>query len=114
MITGALGSAESERSPTRLVPSRQVDDNEVEVITRTPASREILLMSSSTPLSRDPSAPVPLQDGVSLLERETPPMVLRAQAAFRRDLPQLLEGHRFQWVAYHGDRRVALGRSKRE
>jgi hypothetical protein len=40
--------------------------------------------------------------------------VVRAQAAFRRDLPQLLEGYKYQWVAYHGDRRVALGHSKRD
>jgi hypothetical protein len=75
-------------------------------------------MSSPPTVSGDQSARgeshAPPQDGSALLEREIPPLVRRAQAAFRRDLPQLLEDHRHQWVAYHGDRRVALGHTKRE
>ena len=59
--------------------------------------------------SRDAEAEIP-----SLLDREIPVMIRRAQAAFRRDLPQLLEEHPHRWVAYHGDRRVALGSSKRQ
>jgi hypothetical protein len=75
-------------------------------------------MSSLTPSDPDqaiqdePNGP---SDGLpSLLDREVPPMIRRAQAAFHRDLPELLRGCPRQWVAYHGDRRVALGRSKRE
>ena len=41
-------------------------------------------------------------------------MTRRAQAAFQRDLPQLIKNHRRRWVAYHGDRRVAIGSSKRQ
>jgi hypothetical protein len=50
----------------------------------------------------------------SLLDREIPPMIRVAQAAFLRDLPQLIAEHRRSWVAYHGDRRVAIGSSKRQ
>jgi hypothetical protein len=41
------------------------------------------------------------------------PSMLRAQRAFWRDLPQLLEDkrNRGKWVAYHGEERVALTRS---
>src|SRR4051794_8433725 len=49
----------------------------------------------------------------SLLDREVPVLIRRAQAAFRRDLPRLMEEHPHRWVAYHGDRRVATGPSKR-
>jgi hypothetical protein len=45
---------------------------------------------------------------------EVPPMILRSQQAFWRDLPRLLmdrRNHR-KWAAYHGDERVAIARSK--
>jgi len=45
-------------------------------------------------------------------DRPIPPMIQLAQAAFRRDLPQLLKTHKDRWVAYLGDWQVALGRSK--
>ena len=75
-------------------------------------------MSSRSSINRD----VPLADNSSspeagspsLLEREIPPMIRVAQAAFVRDLPQLIAEHRRSWVAYHGDRRVAIGSSKRQ
>jgi hypothetical protein len=41
-----------------------------------------------------------------------PPIVLEAQEAFRRDLPELLKERHGQWVAYHGARRVGFGASK--
>jgi hypothetical protein len=40
-------------------------------------------------------------------------MIRLAHSAFQRDLPLLIKNHRHQWVAYHGDRRVAIGTSKR-
>jgi hypothetical protein len=43
-----------------------------------------------------------------------PPLIARSQDAFRRDLPRLLREHPRQWVAYHGDARVAVGPSKRQ
>lgn len=44
---------------------------------------------------------------------EIPPMVLRSQQAFWRDLPELLKNkrNRGKWAAYHGEERVAIDRS---
>jgi hypothetical protein len=44
---------------------------------------------------------------------EIPPMVLRSQQAFWRDLPELLKNkrNRGKWAAYHGGERVAIDRS---
>jgi hypothetical protein len=44
---------------------------------------------------------------------EISPMMLRSQQAFWQDLPELLKDERIQgtWVAYHGGKRVAFGRS---
>ncbi|HPM81004.1 MAG TPA: hypothetical protein PLF81_09905 [Candidatus Anammoximicrobium sp.] len=41
-------------------------------------------------------------------------MIARSQAAFRRDLPELLKTHYWQWVAYHGDDRICFGRTQFE
>jgi hypothetical protein len=45
---------------------------------------------------------------------DIPEMIRRAQAAFRRDLPELLKDRRVRgkWVAYHGEKRVGTGVSK--
>lgn len=40
---------------------------------------------------------------------EVTPMIARSQAAFRRDLPELLKTHYRQWVAYHGEDRIGYG-----
>ncbi|MBW3540774.1 MAG: hypothetical protein KY476_10925 [Planctomycetes bacterium] len=48
----------------------------------------------------------------ALLEADPPPMITQSIAAFRRDLPELLQKHRGWCVAYHGDQR--LGLAKRE
>lgn len=47
---------------------------------------------------------------------QIPPGIQRAQAAFRRDLPLLLQNKRYyrQWVAYHGDQRIGILRSEFE
>jgi hypothetical protein len=44
---------------------------------------------------------------------EIPPMILRSQQAFWQDLPELLKDkrNRGKWAAYHGEERVAIGRS---
>jgi hypothetical protein len=39
-------------------------------------------------------------------------MVEGSQAAFRRDLPDLMNRHYRQWVAYHGDERIGFGHDK--
>jgi hypothetical protein len=45
---------------------------------------------------------------------EIAPLVARSQAAFRRDLPELLKTHYRQWVAYHGENRIGFGRTQFE
>jgi hypothetical protein len=75
-------------------------------------------MSSSSSPNRDASllneSSAPSDECPSLLDLETAPMIRRAQAAFQRDLPQLIKSHLRQWVAYHGEQRLAIGSSKRE
>ena len=41
-----------------------------------------------------------------------PPLIQSAQAAFRRDLPELMKTHYRQWVVYQGDQRLGFGRSQ--
>jgi hypothetical protein len=73
----------------------------------------------STPSSLDREVPLaddcgsPRTESSLILDREVPPLVRIAQAAFLRDLPQLIREHRRSWVAYHGEERVAIGSSKR-
>ena len=45
---------------------------------------------------------------------EISPLVARSQAAFRRDLPELLKSHYRKWVAYHGENRIGFGRTQFE
>ena len=45
---------------------------------------------------------------------EITPMIARSQAAFRRDLPELVKTHYRQWVAYHGEDRIRFGRTQFE
>ena len=45
-------------------------------------------------------------------EHESSRGIARCVAAFRRDLPRLLEEHPGQWVAYHLDERVGIDRAK--
>jgi hypothetical protein len=40
------------------------------------------------------------------------PLIMQARAAWRRDLPTLLETHPGKWVAYHGDRQIGIGSRK--
>ena len=43
-----------------------------------------------------------------------PPLFRRGEWAFRRDLPELLKKHKGKYVAYNGDRRIAIDRSERK
>jgi hypothetical protein len=40
------------------------------------------------------------------------PKISEAQRAFLRDLPELVNTHYRQWVAYHGSRRLGFHKSK--
>lgn len=42
------------------------------------------------------------------------PLMIEADAAFRRDLPQLLEDRPGEWVAYHGPERIGFAPTKDE
>jgi hypothetical protein len=53
-------------------------------------------------------------DDLPPLNCEIPPMIAQSQAAFRRDLPQLLKERPWQWVAYHGDERIGFAKSNTE
>jgi hypothetical protein len=52
----------------------------------------------------------------SQLPREVPPGIQRSKEAFLRDLPSLLrqKKRKGQWVVYHGDKRLAFGKSQAE
>jgi hypothetical protein len=41
-------------------------------------------------------------------------IIAQACQAFERDCPELLAEHRGEWVAYHGDRRIALAPTRAE
>lgn len=43
-----------------------------------------------------------------------PSAIAAAQTAFLRDLPELLDSHALQWVAYADGRQVAIGATKTE
>src|SRR5262249_14129870 len=43
---------------------------------------------------------------------EVSPVTEQSQAAFRRDLPELMKTHYRWWVAYHGDERIGFGRTQ--
>ncbi len=44
----------------------------------------------------------------------TCPLISQSIAAYRRELPDLLNGHYGEWVAYRGDVRLGFGASKTE
>ena len=48
------------------------------------------------------------------LQEPFPAMVMQSRGAWRRDLPILLKSNPGQWVAYHGDKQMGIGRTKTE
>jgi hypothetical protein len=65
-------------------------------------------MSSSRSGFQDPPARAFRQGGLSILERQVPPMVVCGQAASRRDVTQLHVDYGHEWVAHHGDSAAVL------
>ena len=55
----------------------------------------------------------PELDRSYLADIEVPPMIRIALERHRRDLPELMQRHANQWVAYRGEERLEFGRSKR-
>jgi hypothetical protein len=49
----------------------------------------------------------------SLADIEVPPMIRQAIERHRRDLPELMKQHAYQWAAYRGEERLEIGASKR-
>ncbi len=47
-----------------------------------------------------------------LLDETMPTLIREARAAFRRDLPRLLQRHAGRWVAYSGEQQLTIGPSK--
>ena len=45
---------------------------------------------------------------------EIAPVIAKSQAAFRRDLPELLKSRYRWWVAYQGDEQIGFGKTQRE
>jgi hypothetical protein len=58
--------------------------------------------------SQGAASPPPTDAGI----RASPPVILEAEAAFLRDLPQLLTERQGQWVAYEGAKRLGFGNTK--
>ena len=57
----------------------------------------------------------PLSDSewyAQLVQSGVSPLIAQAQLKHRRDLPELLVEHQGGWVAYRGDTRLEIGRSK--
>jgi hypothetical protein len=55
----------------------------------------------------------PEPDRSLVAEIEVPSKVRQAIEKHRRDLAELMKRHEYQWAAYCGDKRLAIGRSKR-
>jgi len=87
-------------------------------------SRQILAGGNMTPNSNaEPRQATLPQDvtsdtgGVAPQEAERRRRLARSEqawAAFQRDWPQLAQGHYGEWVAYHGDQQLGIGRTQTE
>jgi hypothetical protein len=51
-------------------------------------------------------------EALSLGRGEAATLLEQAEAAFVRDFPVLLAGHRGEWVAYHGDQQLGVASTK--
>jgi hypothetical protein len=56
--------------------------------------------------------PLPPLESDPAIRASTPPVILEAQDAFFRDLPEMLKEHEGQWVAYYGSKRIGFSKSK--
>lgn len=65
--------------------------------------------------TEEPALPdEPVMERSLLADLKVPPMIQKALDKHRRDLPELMKTHAYQWVAYHGEQRLEFGRSKRK
>jgi hypothetical protein len=54
----------------------------------------------------------PPEERLALTDIEVPPMIQKAIERHRRDLPELMKRHAYQWAAYRGEERLEIGKSK--
>jgi hypothetical protein len=64
------------------------------------------------PVDEDASPPNALPS--SWVDQPVPPLIQSGLEAFRRDLPELIEKHQGEFVAYSGNRRLGIDRSQRK
>jgi hypothetical protein len=72
---------------------------------------EVTAMSTHTPEAPEPGSPANKQLDPAATSEEPiviPPLIVEANQAFDRDLPEMLKTHAGLWVAYHGSRRVGF------
>lgn len=56
----------------------------------------------------------PSSQNEATLDFQVPPLIEMAQIAFAAALPQLLQEHAGEWVAYQGTRQIGFGKTKTE
>lgn len=65
--------------------------------------------------TEEPALPdEPVMERSIVADMKVPPMIQKAPDKHRRDLPELMKTHAYQWVAYHGEQRLGFGRSQRK
>jgi hypothetical protein len=64
------------------------------------------------PANRPATPPTTDPDPIHDIPWSIPPEIRAAQAAFERDLPQLLKERPGQWVAYYGDKPIHFAKDK--
>jgi hypothetical protein len=69
-------------------------------------------IGDTTKESAMPDEPVIVRSIVA--DMKVPPMIQKALDKHRRDLPELMKTHAYQWVAYHDEQRLEFGRSQRK
>jgi hypothetical protein len=66
------------------------------------------------PVNPDPNLPPGESPPPPEVPPGVPPMIVKSEAAFYRDLPELLKTHYWKWVAYHGDKRLGFAKTQTE
>ena len=77
-----------------------------------PRETDMSVIPSSPPNASGTATPEAIHQLECALQETVPAPIRQARAAWRRDLPTLLRTHPGQWVAYHGERQIAIGSNK--
>jgi hypothetical protein len=73
---------------------------------------DMSVIPTSPPNASATATPEAIHQLECALQETEPTPIRKARAAWRRDLPTLLRTHPGQWVAYHEERRIAVGSNK--